>query len=83
MPHWLWGAIATGAICGWLCGMFYAPARRRARALMIIVAAMLLLAAISYAAFGFNAALGFAVSASVFWLFHAVWHRASGSAGSI
>jgi hypothetical protein len=50
---------------------------------MIILAAMILLAAISYAAFGFKAALGFGISASLFWFFHAVWHRACGPAGSI
>lgn len=83
MPHWLWGAVATGAMCGWLCGMFYAPARRRARARMIILAAMILLAAILYAAFGFVAAMGFGISASLFWFLHAAWHRASGPAGSI
>jgi hypothetical protein len=83
MPHWLWGALATGAMCGWLCGMFYAPARRRARARTIILAAMILLAAILYAASGFVGAFGFAVSASVFWFFHAVWHRGAGPTGSI
>jgi hypothetical protein len=85
MPHWLWGAVAIGAICGWLCRMFYAPARRRTRAQIIILAAMILPAAALdlYAAFGFKAALGFAISASVFCFFHAAWHRASGPRGSI
>ena len=82
MPHWLWGAVATGAMCGWLCGMFYAPARR-ARTRIIIVAAMLLPAALLYAAFGLEATLGFVLSASLFGFFHAVWRRARGSAGSI
>jgi ABC-type uncharacterized transport system permease subunit len=83
MPHWLWGAVAIGAICGWLCRMFYAPAHHRTRAQIIILAAMILLAATLYAAFGFKAALGFVISASVFCFFHAAWHRAFGPSGSI
>jgi len=74
MPLWLWGALAMGATCGWLCGLLLQPEQARARARIIVLAAAATLAVVIAIVVRPAATLAFSATALLFSLSHAGWY---------